>query len=375
MVRIRYVLASYGLFIFQLRNENFPESFCWYRGRIQSHSDGFIDHFPQSAEYWIHSSSHQEIGPLDIRRLQAFVKIIDLGSISRAADLLNIAQPALSQQLAALESAFRQKLVIRSKSGVTPTIAGSVLYRHVQILSKQFDRAMVEITQGAGPLVGKVSVGLSPYSAGSTLSVELLRRIREELPGIVLHLTESFDDIYSELVMTGRLDMAVIHGSGPMKGVSFTPLMKEEFFLLAPQALAIPHDGENTVQLADITEIPLLVPPKHNFVRKAIDMAFMRKGLEQNIVAEIEALTTLQGAIQEGIGSTILPWSVASRIAVEGQSRIYALRNPVISENVSLCIPELVPETEASVAVRERLIELARAMASARNWPGTQAST
>lgn len=115
---------------------------------------------------------------MDIRRLQAFVKIIDLGSISRAADLLNIAQPALSQQLAALESAFRQKLVIRSKSGVTPTIAGSVLYRHVQILSKQFDRAMVEITQGDGPLVGKVSVGLSPYSAGSTLSVELLRRIR-----------------------------------------------------------------------------------------------------------------------------------------------------------------------------------------------------
>lgn len=318
---------------------------------------------------------HQEIGPLDIRRLQAFVKIIDLGSISRAADLLNIAQPALSQQLAALETSFRQKLVIRSKSGVTPTIAGSVLYRHVQILSKQFDRAMVEITQGAGPLVGKVSVGLSPYSAGSTLSVELLRLIREELPGIVLHLTESFDDIYSELVMTGRLDMAVIHGSGPMKGVSFTPLMKEEFFLLAPQSLIIPHDSENTVQLADITEIPLLVPPKHNFVRKAIDMAFIRKGLEPNLVAEIEALTTLQGAIQEGIGSTILPWSVASRIAVEGQSRIYALRNPVISEDVSLCIPELVPETEASVAVRERLIELAKAMASSRNWPGTQAST
>ncbi len=265
--------------------------------------------------------------------------------------------------------------MIRSKSGVTPTIAGSVLYRHVQILSKQFDRAMVEITQGDGPLVGKVSVGLSPYSAGSTLSVELLRRIREDLPGIILHLTESFDDIYSELVMTGRLDMAVIHGSGPMKGVSFTPLMKEEFFLLAPHALEIPHDSDDAVQLADVTDIPLLVPPKHNFVRKAIDMAFMRKGLEPTIVAEIEALTTLQGAIQEGIGSTILPWSVASRIAVEGKSRIYALRNPVISENVSLCIPELVPETEASVAVRERLIDLARAMASSHNWPGTHPTT
>lgn len=312
---------------------------------------------------------------MDIRRLQAFVKIIDLGSISRAADLLNIAQPALSQQLATLESAFRQKLVIRSKSGVTPTTAGSELYRHAQTLTKQFDRAMVEISQGVGPLVGKVSVGLSPYSAGSTLSVELLRRVREHLPSITLHLTESFDDIYSELIMTGRLDMAVIHGAGPIKGVVFTPLMKEEFFLLAPDALKIDQDATGAVQLADIKDISLLLPPKHNFVRKSVDMAFLRKQLEPRIVAEIEALSTLQGAIEEGIGSTILPWSVASRIAVPGKSRIYPLHNPVIQEDVSLCIPEIIPETEASVAVRELLIELARTMATSRNWPGTQASS
>ncbi|EGG76896.1 Nitrogen assimilation regulatory protein nac [Gluconacetobacter sp. SXCC-1] len=312
---------------------------------------------------------------LDIRRLQAFVKIIDLGSISRAADLLNIAQPALSQQLATLESVFKQKLVIRSKSGVTPTTAGSELYRHAQTLTKQFDRAMVEISQGAGPLVGKVSVGLSPYSAGSTLSVELLRRVRARLPNITLHLTESFDDIYSELIMTGRLDMAVIHGAGPIKGVIFTPLMKEEFFLLAPHGLEFPQDDAGAVQLVDIKDIALLLPPKHNFVRKSVDMAFLRKQLEPHIVAEIEALSTLQGAIEEGIGSTILPWSVASRIMVPGRSRIYPLRNPVIQEDVSLCIPEIIPETEASVAVRELLIELARAMATSRNWPGTQATT
>ncbi|WP_323989808.1 LysR substrate-binding domain-containing protein [Nguyenibacter sp. L1] len=311
---------------------------------------------------------------MDIRRLQAFVKIIDLGSISRAADLLNIAQPALSQQLAALESTFRQKLVIRSKSGVTPTTAGTELYRHAQTLIKQLDRAMVEITTGAGPLVGKVSVGLSPYSAGSTLAVELLRRVRTHLPGIVLHLTESFDDIYSELIMTGRLDMAVIHGAGPVKGVIFTPLMKEDFFLLAPASSAFRQDADGAVQLADIVDVPLLVPPKHNFVRRRIDMAFVRKQLTPSIVAEIEALPTLQDAIAEGIGSTILPWSVASRIVVPERSRIYPLRNPVIQEDVSLCIPETIPETEASVAVREHLVDLARAMVTSRNWPGTQAT-
>lgn len=311
---------------------------------------------------------------MDIKRLQAFTKIIDLGSISRAADLMNIAQPALSQQLAGLENAFKQKLVIRSKSGVTPTAAGLELYRHSQILIKQFDRAMAEISQGTGPLTGKVSVGLSPYSAGSTLSAALLERVRTLVPGITLHLTESFADIYSELVMTGRLDMAVIHGAGPIKGVTFMPLMQEEFYLLAPAGLDLPRNADGAVQLADIAGIPLMVPPKHNYVRKRIDMAFVRKQLKPTIVAEVEALTTLEDGVAMEIASTILPWSVASRIVVPEKSRIYPICNSAIYEDVSLCVPESIPETEASFAVREILMDLAKAMIATRNWPGTRVS-
>ncbi|USU07969.1 LysR substrate-binding domain-containing protein [Sphingomonadaceae bacterium OTU29MARTA1] len=307
---------------------------------------------------------------MDIKRLKAFTKIIDLGSISRAADLLNIAQPALSQQLASLESAFRQKLVVRSKSGVTPTSAGLALYRHSQTLIKQFDRAMTEVSQGTGPLAGKVSVGLSPYCAGSTLSVELLARVREREPGITLHLTESFADIYSELIMTGRLDMAVIHGAGPVKGVTFLPLMKENFYLLAPAELELPVQPNGAVELADIAAIPLMVPPKQNFVRKRVDAAFMRKQLQSMIVAEVEALRTLEESVAMGIASTILPWSVASQIVVPGKSRLYAICNTAISEVVSLCFPDNIPEIEATLAVRKILVELANAVIANNTWQG-----
>ncbi|GBR52207.1 LysR family transcriptional regulator [Neokomagataea thailandica NBRC 106555] len=236
---------------------------------------------------------------------------------------------------------------------------------------KQLERATAEISAGSGPLVGRVSAGMSPYSAGSTLSLALLRRIRSHLPLITLHLTESFDDIYSEMIMTGRLDMAVIHGAGPIKGVSFTPLMREEFFLLAPIDMDLPLDENGAVHLASIVHLPLLLPPTHNFVRKRIDMAFQRKQITPTTIAEIEGIHTMQDAVAEGLGATILPWSVASRIAVEGRSRIVPLRNPTIQEDVSLCVPESIPETEASVAVKEHLMDLARAMASSRSWPGT----
>ena len=69
---------------------------------------------------------------MDTRRLYSFVRIVDAGSITRAADILHIAQPALSQQMTSLETQFGQQLLIRSKQGVEPTDAGHALYRHAQ---------------------------------------------------------------------------------------------------------------------------------------------------------------------------------------------------------------------------------------------------
>ena len=70
---------------------------------------------------------------MDLKRLSYFIKIIDKGSLTRAADALNVAQPALSQHLIGLEAHFKQQLVVRSKFGVTPTEAGKALYRHAQL--------------------------------------------------------------------------------------------------------------------------------------------------------------------------------------------------------------------------------------------------
>ena len=65
---------------------------------------------------------------MNLRRLKYFIKIVDVGSLTQAADILHIAQPALSQQLATLEGEVDQQLLIRTKRGVTPTNAGKFLY-------------------------------------------------------------------------------------------------------------------------------------------------------------------------------------------------------------------------------------------------------
>ena len=87
---------------------------------------------------------------MNLRRLKYFVKIVDIGSLTQASEILHIAQPALSQQLATLEGEFQQQLLVRTKRGVTPTEAGKVLYRHAQIILRQFEQARSDVrTRGA----------------------------------------------------------------------------------------------------------------------------------------------------------------------------------------------------------------------------------
>ena len=90
---------------------------------------------------------------METRRLATFVRIVDVGSLTRAADVLHIAQPALSQQINALEADLGQRLLIRSKLGVEPTEAGAALYRHAQVILKQVDDAVAGLSQLLEPLI------------------------------------------------------------------------------------------------------------------------------------------------------------------------------------------------------------------------------
>lgn len=295
---------------------------------------------------------------MDIRRLRSFIVIVDTGSITRAADVLHIAQPALSQQIAALEDHFRQKLLIRSQQGVSMTEAGKAVYRHAQIILRQMDQAQADVTAAGSTLVGRVSVGLVPFSSAATLSVDLLTETRKRHPGILLHLTESVGQTYSQMIMNGRLEMALIHGTGPIKGVRFEPVFTEEFHLVAHSDFGI-EPGETPLPLNTLNDLPLLLPPPYNFVRRAIDLAFTRGRLSLNVVAEVEIVRTLGRAVSRGVGATIMPRAIAERLVAESAEPVVSrVVTPRIEETLSLCVSDQSELSEPALAVRSILMEL-----------------
>lgn len=303
---------------------------------------------------------------MDIRRLYAFAKIVDIGSITRASSILHIAQPALSQQIAALETHFGKPLLVRSKRGVVPTEAGKLLYRHCQMILKQFDQAELEIAASDESLSGIVRVALAPLSLGSLVATQLIAAIRDEHPGILLHINENVGGgIISEMIMAGKVDIALIYDPGGIPGVEFEPVQTEELHLVTASPLA---DVEAEITLADAMSYPLVLPDRIHTVRQVIDTTLSRAGLRANVVSQTESISILAGAMAEGIGATILPHSAA--LAVKRrlpEASFYRIRKPNMKVNMAICVSGQLPLSEPAAMVRARLARLAQQIAAERN--------
>jgi len=293
---------------------------------------------------------------VNLRRLKYFVKIVDIGSLTQASEVLHIAQPALSQQLATLEGEFKQQLLVRTKRGVTPTEAGKVLYRHAQIILRQFEQAQSDVRNSGRALSGQVSVGLAPGTAASALALPLLKTVRARHPDVVLYLNENFGTTLSELVSNGRMDMAVLYGGGSVgQGLSFEPLLTEELFVVAPEGLMAQHDE---IALAQLRDLDLLLPRSHNYLRKYVDDAFASLQMSPRVVAEIESAATLSAAVATGVGATVLPVSAARAVAASIQARLARIVSPSIEVPLALCVSDHLPLSEPAQAVKSIVLEL-----------------
>ncbi len=300
---------------------------------------------------------------MNFTRLRYFAKVVDVGSMTQAADLLNIAQPALSQQVATLEAEVRQQLLFRTKRGVSPTEAGKTLYRHAQVILRQCEQARTDMAAESAGVSGPVSVGLAPGTAAATLALPLIRAIRTLHPGIVLYLNENYGTTLSELIMSGRMDLAVLYGNRAIHGLSFTPLLEEELFLVGPAASADP------IPVAEMEGIELFLPRPYNIVRKLVDENFTRAGVSFRVVAEVESAATLKAVIADGLGLTILPASMAREAADGRPSWCRRIVDPVIAAPLTLCQSDHLPLSEPAEVVKTVLLELAAGLPADGGWP------
>ncbi|WP_458115926.1 nitrogen assimilation transcriptional regulator NAC [Arthrobacter sp. D2-10] len=294
---------------------------------------------------------------MDTRKLAYFVQIVDSGSITRAAAALHVAQPALSQQLSSLENELKQRLLVRSKQGVTPTAAGNTLYRHAQSILRLVDQAKLDVASSGATPSGRVSIAIAPYSMASSLAPAIVTEVRQRYPDITLHLTEIFGGVLSEAIKNGRLDMALIYEPGPIRGVRFTTMIVEDLHLVcSPEVPLAPIEG--SISLDEAANVPLFLPERNHTLRQVIEEGFQKENLKLQLAGEVESVPSLARLIEQNVGATILPKSAADALFAHENFQILRVRDPALQVRIALCTPDHEPLSEAASAVLLLLREM-----------------
>ncbi|MGN6579920.1 MAG: LysR family transcriptional regulator [Bordetella sp.] len=302
---------------------------------------------------------------MELRQLRYLIGIHEAGGVLAASRSLHIAQPALSQSMAALESELDAKLFLRSNRGMTLTDAGKALLEHARIVLADVERARDAVQRAETEIQGEVSIGL-PTTVALVATLPVLRAAHEQYPRIRLKIIESHSGFLSEWLKSGRLDISVLFAASHDPTLSSQPLLEERLALVTRPDL-IPQAG--FLPLSKLAGQRLLLPSKEHGLRRIVDDACARANVTLDVIAEVDSLPNIKKAVQTGMAATILsPGSVADELAA-GSLAVTPLRRPAISRRV-ICATSLTrPVTPATAATVELITQQLRRLVDTGIWP------
>ena len=304
---------------------------------------------------------------MELRQIRYFVRVVELGSMSRAALELDMVQSALSQQISRLEGELATRLLQRTPKGVVPTEAGLAFFREAQLTLRHAEQAARAAQQAR--LTGSVSVGLAPTTA-SVLGVPLMRAMRERYPDVRLHMVESLSGHITAMLNARQLDLAVLFDTDAARRWSVLPLLEEKLYLIRARA-ALQGTPPAKVRLAQLKGVPLILPTGAHGLRSTLDAAFARARYQPQVVLEIDSLPLLMDAVDAGLGHTLQPWAAVGRFADAAQRfHLAEVADPQTRRVNALCSLSDDELSPAALATRVVLADCARALVRSGHWVG-----
>ena len=302
---------------------------------------------------------------MELRQLRYFIRVVELGSMGRAALDLGVGTPALSQQISRLEGELSTRLLQRTTTGVLPTDAGLAFFRQAQLAIRHADAAAQVARQAR--LAGHVSIGLAPSTSG-VLALPLLEAMRERYPDVRLRVVESLSGNLATLLNARQLDLAVLFETDGARRWSVLPLLDERLFVIGRRDLPGMPTGRS-VRIARLASLPLVLPSGTHGLRAILDAAFARERCAPHVVLEIDGLAVLMDAVRAGLAATIQPGAATVRLPADEMARIELAEGSARRRNVlaSLSDDELSP---AALAARVVLRSVAAELVAQQRWPG-----
>ena len=287
---------------------------------------------------------------MELRSLHYFVRIAELGSITRAAAHLHVAQPALTRHVQRLEEELNVALFTRANRGVRLTEAGQKLLDGATRILRDIERTGDEIrAQDAHPS-GKIVLGITPTLC-PVLVPELFGRMRRDYPMIELKVMHAGMVRLEEFVIDGRVDIALLSELSRSRLIQSTRVAEEEMVLVTrPGARA-----GGAVAGDELQRTPLILG---DGLRAAMDALLAGHGVELAVETELNDHETIRLMVQQGAGVAVLPLSSVSRECARGLLEAHRITEKGVFRTLALGVRA---SRNASLA-REAVARTIRAM-------------
>jgi len=267
---------------------------------------------------------------MNVRQLQYFLQVAELGSVTRAAEVLHIAQPALSRQMHSLEEDLDATLLHRSERGITLTEAGKRLRESAIELLRHFDRVRSEVRDRSGDPSGELTIALPP-SMSELLSFPVIQRFRIRYPNVLLRVFEGSSGVLDawSMVAKGKADLAVVGSREPLASLDAYPFIEEPMCLLGPPESGLAMD--KPLSLEDLVDRPMVAMSRPNVARMIVESAMAERNFGLNVALEVNTRQLVLKAVEAGLGFATLPQCSGIELLERGAISMAPIEGVVIS--------------------------------------------
>ncbi|MCY6381841.1 LysR family transcriptional regulator [Hoeflea prorocentri] len=294
---------------------------------------------------------------MKLTQLEYLVVVAKEGSFTRAASVLSVAQPAISQQLRALETELETKLFHRTQKGATLTRAGTIMHDHAEHILNRIDVARMDIASQSEQVVGKVSLHINNAMAVRLLPL-LIKELDKRYPQIELRATPLPSHQVQLNVENGRADVGVLPDRENLSKVNAKRISKEPLFFLCDPAHPAAQNTPDVISLADAMEYPMVSVPKGQPFRNDLELQISSARLPHEVRFESDELLMIFSHVNSGSVCSILPRCAVLDKIKAGTITARRIVEPGVDQDYLVAWPKSLPLSRASSVVRDVIVQL-----------------
>lgn len=282
-----------------------------------------------------------------------FIKVAELGSLTRAADALDMPQSMVSRNIGELERRIGSRIFRRTGRGVVLTEFGEQLYPRIKALAAEADSISDAIRTSGSVPVGEVRLGLLPFSVPQ-LAAKLYAVVRQRYQQVQLHMIEGTSVQLEEQLRDGRIDMALLLREGAEQSAGESLLAQAPLHLFGKKGSEILQAP--TIELDRISGVPLVVPSRPHPLRARLDSLAEVRGLKLNIAVEADSIRLQYEIAAAGGGFAI----TGGMFDLRQDDRLEAVRivKPELLRSVVLATTLRRPHTLATREIQRLLAQV-----------------